>query len=222
MLASILRRRTGDVGSELAHRRDADAHANHALAKSPADLAVVECDGGRIRTCKRGQGPGVHISDKGWRETKVVCLQRAKLQTCEEDLRPDPPDCFCDSQYLTKIAETEALSMHLSLCVGVCGRSGHVRGRLCRRPGPADNSSAYLVCGPHGGAVRLGVFGNLRISNEAGSRTPPVHASHSHDIPWRRAAVELVDLEKVIQRLREDPGFHTCAELPVPLGKGGK
>ena len=93
--ASTLRRLTGNVGAKLAQRRNGNAQADHALAKSPADppeLAVVECDGGRIRTREPGHDPGVHMSEKGWCETKVACLQSAKLQTTEEAPCPDPLD----------------------------------------------------------------------------------------------------------------------------------
>ena len=71
---STLRRPIGDVTAERTQRRDAD----HALAKSPADppeLTVVECDGRRIRMREPSHGPGVHMSEKGWCETKVACLQ---------------------------------------------------------------------------------------------------------------------------------------------------
>ena len=33
--------------------------------ESPPELAVVECDGGRIRTREPGHGPGVHRSGEG-------------------------------------------------------------------------------------------------------------------------------------------------------------
>jgi hypothetical protein len=49
--AKTLERITQDVGLELAQRRDSPG--SDALARTPEeapDLAVVECDGGRIRT----------------------------------------------------------------------------------------------------------------------------------------------------------------------------
>ena len=52
--AKSIERVVHDVGWELAERRDADPKTADALAQRPEDppnLAVVECDGGRIRTC---------------------------------------------------------------------------------------------------------------------------------------------------------------------------
>lgn len=103
-----------DVGHELAERRDAAPNQNEALAQrpeEPPELAVVECDGGRIRCRQQGQGPGVHLDNTGWREDKNACLIRAKRQTFEEDPQPEPPECFCDPQHVANIAETEALSV---------------------------------------------------------------------------------------------------------------
>ena len=103
-----------DVGGELAERRDADPRTDDALARRPEEppaLAVVECDGGRIRTREPGHGPGVHRSAEGWRETKNACLIRAACTVSEEDPQPEPPECFCDPKHVAKIAETEALSV---------------------------------------------------------------------------------------------------------------
>ena len=75
--AKTIERVVHDVGWELAERRDADPKTDDALAQrpeSPPDLAVVECDGGRIRTREPGHGPGVHRTTEGWRETKNACL----------------------------------------------------------------------------------------------------------------------------------------------------
>jgi hypothetical protein len=111
---SSVERLAGDVGRELADRRDADPKGAGALAakpEAPPDLAVVECDGGRIRMREPGHGPGVHLSGEGWRETKNACLIRATRQTFADDPQPEPPDCFCDSKHVAKIAETEALSV---------------------------------------------------------------------------------------------------------------
>lgn len=104
----------GDVGRELAERRDAAPSSANALAIRPEnvpELAVVECDGGRIRTRQMGRGPGVHLSETGWREDKNACLIRATRQTFVDDPQPEPPECFCDPKHVAKIAETEALSV---------------------------------------------------------------------------------------------------------------
>jgi len=117
---NTIERVVGDVGSELAERRDADPKTAESLAQrpeAPPELAVVECDGGRIRTREPGQGPGVHLSGEGWRETKNACLIKAARQTFEEDPQPEPPVCFCDVQHVAKMAETEALSVASSRAV---------------------------------------------------------------------------------------------------------
>ena len=112
--AKTIERVVHDVGRELAERRDADPKTDEALAhrpESPPELAVVECDGGRIRTREPGHGPGVHRDGEGWRETKNACLIRAQRTISPEDPQPEPPPCFCDPKHVAKIAETEALSV---------------------------------------------------------------------------------------------------------------
>lgn len=112
--AKTVERVVHDVGRELAERRDAAPSRNEALAQrpqEPPELAVVECDGGRIRCRQPGHGPGVHLESTGWRENKNACLIRAARQTFAEDPQPDPPDSFSDPQHVAKIVETEALSV---------------------------------------------------------------------------------------------------------------
>jgi hypothetical protein len=112
--AKTIERVVHDVGQELAQRRDADPKTDDALAlrpESPPVLAVVECDGGRIRTREPGHGPGVHRTGEGWRETKNACLIRASRKTSEDDPQPEPPECFRDPKHVAKIAEAEALSV---------------------------------------------------------------------------------------------------------------
>ena len=107
-----------DVGPELAERRDADPKTDEALAMRPAsppELAVVECDGGRIRTREPGHGPGVHSTTEGWRETKNAVLIRASRTVSIDDPQPEPPTCFCDSEHVAKIAEIAAPSVASSL-----------------------------------------------------------------------------------------------------------
>ena len=85
--APTIRRVVGDVGGELAARRDAEPGGAAGLAQrpeEPPELAVVECDGGRVRTRQPGHGRGVHLSGEGWRETKNACLIRASRKTFTE------------------------------------------------------------------------------------------------------------------------------------------
>ena len=112
--AKTIERVVLNVGQELAERRDADPKSDQALAartENVPDLAVVECDGGRIRTREPDRGPGVHLSGEGWREDKNACLIRAQRKTFTEDPQPEPPECFYDLKHVAKIAETEALSV---------------------------------------------------------------------------------------------------------------
>jgi hypothetical protein len=113
--AKTIERVVHDVGQELAQRRDADPRSDDALAprcESPPQLAIVECDGGRIRTREPGHGPGVHrTGEGGWREDKNACLIRALRTVSVDDPQPEPPQCFCDPKHVAKIAETEALSV---------------------------------------------------------------------------------------------------------------
>jgi hypothetical protein len=112
--AKTIERVVHDVGRELAERRDADPRSGRAMAQtpeSPPQLAVVECDGGRIRTREPGHGPGVHLAGEGWREDKNACLIRALRTTSGDDPQADPPECFCDPKHAARIAETEALSL---------------------------------------------------------------------------------------------------------------
>jgi hypothetical protein len=112
--AKTIERVVHDVGGELKQRRDADPKTDDALAQrpeSPPELAVVECDGGRIRTREPGHGPGVHRTAEGWRETKNACLIRAARTIGDQDPQPEPPASFSDPKHVAKIAETEALSV---------------------------------------------------------------------------------------------------------------
>lgn len=112
--AKSVERIVHEVGDELARRRDSRTRSDEPLAQTPVDppdLAVVECDGGRMQTREPGHGPGVHRRDTGWRETKNACLIRAQRDLCGSDPQPDPPECFCDPKHVAKIAETEALSV---------------------------------------------------------------------------------------------------------------
>ncbi len=92
--AKTVQRIVHEVGHELALRRDSKQSSqrlSQPVANVPA-LAVVECDGGRIRTREPGHGPGVTRTKSGWSEAKHTCLIRATHGTFTEDPQPDPPD----------------------------------------------------------------------------------------------------------------------------------
>src|SRR5262249_47486715 len=97
-----------------AQRRDADPKTDGALAnrpESPPEMAVVECDGGRIRTPEPGHGPGVHRDGEGWGEAKKACLIRAPPTASDPDPPPEPPEWFADPKHVAQLAETQALSV---------------------------------------------------------------------------------------------------------------
>lgn len=68
-------------------------------------VAIVEFDGGRIRTRKPGCGPGVHLDSKGWNETKNAIFVSAASDTSATDPQPEPPSCFLDSDHVAKLTE---------------------------------------------------------------------------------------------------------------------
>lgn len=69
------------------------------------ELAIVEFDGGRIRTRQPGHGPGVHLSAKGWNETKNAIFVSASSSTSDVDPEPEPPACFLDQAHVAKLSE---------------------------------------------------------------------------------------------------------------------
>lgn len=72
---------------------------------SVPSLAIVEFDGGRIRTRKTGCGPGVHLENKGWNETKNAIFVSATSKTSLVDPQPEPPPCFLDRDHVAKLTE---------------------------------------------------------------------------------------------------------------------
>lgn len=70
-----------DVGADIEAASEADWKGVIDGEAIVPQVAIVSCDGGRIRTRKTDCGPGVHLSGKGWNETKnaiFVVPQRAK------------------------------------------------------------------------------------------------------------------------------------------------
>jgi hypothetical protein len=68
-------------------------------------LAIVEFDGGRIRTRKTGCGPGVHLENKGWNESKNAIFVSATSETSVADPQPEPAPCFLDRDHVAKLTE---------------------------------------------------------------------------------------------------------------------
>ena len=69
-------------------------------------VAIIENDGGRIRTREMDCGPGVHLAGKGWNETKNAILVSAESESSEIDPQPEPPACFLSSKHVAKLTET--------------------------------------------------------------------------------------------------------------------
>lgn len=87
---SSVRRLAKQVGQELADREVSPERRDGKQAVVP-EIAVVSCDGGRIRTRKAGQGRGDHLSgETGWRETKNASFERMSSQ---EEFVPNEDSC---------------------------------------------------------------------------------------------------------------------------------
>lgn len=69
-------------------------------------LAIVEFDGGRIRTRKTDCGPGVHLEASGWNETKNAIFVSALSTVSDVDPQPQPPRCFLDRDHVAKLSES--------------------------------------------------------------------------------------------------------------------
>ena len=196
--AKTIERVVHDVGWELAERRDANPKTADALAQrpeSPPDLAVVECDGGRIRTREPGHGPGVHCTTEGWRETKNACLIRAQRKTFDHDPQPEPPECFCDPKHVAKIAETEALSVASPHPASSPEVTVNESLDTALPLDDADWRPKRLV---RTGSQQLGCVQRFRQANGEGSETAAVLRGQGESILGRRSALELVDLESAL------------------------
>lgn len=104
---STIRRLAEQVGRELAELKQDGGPISDQEVVIP-EVAVVSCDGGRIRTRKSGQGRGVRLSgEKGWRETKNASLERMVLPENRPDEDPCPalPTSFRSADQVANIAE---------------------------------------------------------------------------------------------------------------------
>jgi hypothetical protein len=108
-----IQRITHVVGNELAERRDAaedeDVESLARPPEAPPELAVVQCDGGRIRTRCEDRGPGVH--EERWRETKNACLLRMSHATFSEDPHCELPRAFRDPRKVAQLTEKEPIPL---------------------------------------------------------------------------------------------------------------
>lgn len=104
---STVRRLAKQVGYELAEVEASGEWAEKEVIVP--ELAVVSCDGGRIRTREPGRGRGVHLSgENGWRETKNSSLERmcnSAQHTPGDDPCPALPTSFRTTGKVANIAE---------------------------------------------------------------------------------------------------------------------
>ena len=95
-----------DVGNDL-EKASADDWKGVLTGESIVpQVAIVSYDGGRIRTRMPDCGPGVHLSGKGWNETKNAIFVSAASETSLTDPEPNPPKCFFDPVHVAKLTET--------------------------------------------------------------------------------------------------------------------
>jgi hypothetical protein len=102
--AKTIERLAHQVGPELAARNTASSLEKEVVV---AEVAVVSCDGGRIRTRAADAGPGVH--EAAWRETKNASFERMRAPaSAQTDPCAALPDTFRRLAHVAKIAEKAA------------------------------------------------------------------------------------------------------------------
>ena len=69
-------------------------------------LAVVETDGGRIRTREIEHGSGTH--QPAWKESKTALFMRMASETHEHDPATEPPDSLQNRGYVGKLVRQMA------------------------------------------------------------------------------------------------------------------
>lgn len=94
-----------DVGHELMEAEQAQWQSVLTGEVPVPQVAIVEFDGGRIRTRQPGHGPGVHLAGKGWNETKNAIFVSATSSTSDSDPDSEPPACFLDRDHVAKLTE---------------------------------------------------------------------------------------------------------------------
>lgn len=101
-----VQRLTLEVGTDLAHVRDAQAvqqrrrQLKPRVAQAPP-VAVVEVDGGRLGTREPGVGPGVQQPQS--KENKIAFLLSMRSATHTEDPQPEPPAAFRDHPRVARL-----------------------------------------------------------------------------------------------------------------------
>lgn len=104
--SNTINRLSQEVGADLAAAEQEGWQEVLTGEVTAPEVAIVEYDGGRIRTRQTGCGPGVHLSNRGWNETKNAILVSATSETSAEDPQPDPPRCFLSAKHVARLTET--------------------------------------------------------------------------------------------------------------------
>ncbi len=112
-------------------------------------LAIMEYDGGRIRTRRMNCGPGVHLLGKGWNETKNAILVSADSATSTVDPQPDPPACFLNPKHVAKLTETAQAQENAEKTgdlpsPSTPSKSARKSGRKLRKPRPPHQPKRVL------------------------------------------------------------------------------
>jgi hypothetical protein len=209
LLAKTIEQVVHDVGPELAERRDPDPKTDEALAnrpESPPEMAVVECDGGRIRTREPGHGPGVHCDGEGWRESKNACLIRTLPTISSDDPQPEPPGCFTDPKHVAQLAETQALSVTSARVESptIVSSEPELGGGVVN----TDWCPKRVVRTVLSSISDSKTFGK-QMESEAQRRR--FGEAKIKAFLGRWSVRELVDTQVAFQRLYADPGFHSRA-----------
>lgn len=112
---STIRRLTKQVGQEFASLQQHDQRKDGKEVVVP-EVAVVSCDGGRIRARQPGQGRGVCPSgENGWRETKNASFEKMTLNDKhveDTDSCPSLPTSFRTASKVADIAEKPVPIVH--------------------------------------------------------------------------------------------------------------
>jgi len=102
---NTIERVAGEVGNDLEAAAEAGWPNVLGGEVTVPQVAIVEFDGGRIRTRKTGCGPGVHLDSKGWNESKNAIFVSATSQVSTSDPQSLPPACFLDPGHVAKLTE---------------------------------------------------------------------------------------------------------------------
>ncbi len=106
-----INRMTDEAGRELREEQQQRValHAQKKLAvevNNLPTLAVVETDGGRIRTRATASGSGTH--HPAWKESKTALFMRMASETHEHDPAPEPPESLQNREYVGQIVRQMA------------------------------------------------------------------------------------------------------------------